>query len=122
MRNIVFFCIPCLVLLLYFGILAVFFPRYRTYLKDAWRCFYDKLRGKKCPVSFDNKMRLALSTWFAEHKMESLGRFFYKEKNFKTVLTITWVVFTIISIYLFIVFIQYLYTPPCTNGVCGVVA
>jgi len=118
---VIFFCIPCLALLMYFGIAGIFFPRYRTYLKDAWRCFYDKLRRKKCPVSFDNKMRLALSTWFADHNMTSLGRFFYNEKNFKMVLTIVLIVFTIISIYLFILFVQYLYKPPCVDNVCGVV-
>lgn len=117
----VLFCIPCLALLAYFGILSIFFPRYRTYLKDAWKCFWDKLRGKKCPVSFDNKMRLALSAWLADHNMASLGRFFYNEKNFKIVLTAMWIAFSILSIYLFIVFVGFLYKPPCVDSTCGVV-
>lgn len=116
----VLFCIPCLALLTYFGIAGIFFPKYRAYLKDAWRCFYDKLRGKKCPVSFDNKMRLALATWFADHNMESLGRFFYNEKNFKIVLSVTLIVFTLVSVYLLFLFINYLYHPPCVDNVCVV--
>ena len=115
-----FFCIPCLALLIYFGAAGIFFPKYRVYLKDAWTCFIDKLRGRKCPVSFDNKMRLALAAWLADKGMSSAGKFFYNERNFKIVLTTVMISFSILSIYLFILFMGYLYQPPCVDNVCVV--
>jgi hypothetical protein len=107
------FCIPCLALLLYFVIAGIFFPRYRIYVKEGLRCFLDKLSGKKCSISFDNRMRLALSVWLTKRGMAKLGRFFYNKKNFDLVLTIIIVILTLISIYLFILWIQFLINPPC---------
>ena len=117
----VIFCIPCLVLLAYFGIMGIFFPKYRNYIKEGWRCFIDKLKGKKCSVSFDNRMRLAVSMWFTERKMPSIGKFLHNKRNFEMTLIIIGVVTTILSIYLLIVFINYLIYPPCENDVCSVV-
>jgi UDP-N-acetylmuramyl pentapeptide phosphotransferase/UDP-N-acetylglucosamine-1-phosphate transferase len=108
-------------LLLYFLIAGIFFPRYRTYVKDGWRCFIDKLRGRKCAASFDNRMRLAFSMWLTKHHMSRLGKFFYSERNFKLTFTILGIVFTIISIYLFILLIHFQINPPCNNNTCSVV-
>ena len=116
----VLFCIPCLILLLYFLIAGIFFPRYRNYIRDGWRCFLDKLKGRKCAASFDNRMRLAFSMWLTKHRMARLGRFFYNERNFKLTFTVLGIAFTIISVYLFIVFIQFLIEPPCTDDVCAI--
>src|SRR4030042_2407171 len=96
-KMVFFLCIPCLVLVLYFLIAAIFFPRYRHYISEAWKCFSDKLKGKKCSFSFDNKMRLALSMWFAKHNMNKLGKFFYSQKNFNVTFTILGIVFMIVS-------------------------
>ena len=112
------FCIPCLALILYFTIASIFFPRYRIYIKDGWHCFLDKLRGKRCSVSFDNRMRLALSMWLTKMGMVRLGRIFYKERNFNITLTAVTIVLTIISMYFFILLIKFLILAPCTNGVC----
>jgi len=114
----VLFCIPCLVILAYFGIAGIFFPRYRNYIKEGWRCFLDKLKRRKCSASFDNRMRLALSMWFTERKMPSVGRFFNNKRNFETTLIIVGVVSTIVSIYLFYLLINYLISPPCVDDVC----
>lgn len=110
------FCIPCLALLLYFLIMGIFFPRYRGYLRESWICFLDKLRGKKCSISFDSRMRLSFSIWLTKKGMVRLGRFFYKKKNFDIVLSILIIVITIVSIYLFVLWIQYLINPPCDVG------
>lgn len=110
----IFLCIPCLALLIYFGVAGIFFPKYRMYLKEGWRCFIDKLKRKHCSVSFDNRMRIALSTWLTRHRMLRLGKFFHDQRNFNMTLTILAVVSTVISIYLFIVFVQFLYEPPCS--------
>jgi len=109
-----------MVLVLYFLIAGIFFPRYRVYVRDGWKCFLDKLRGKKCSVSFDNRMRLFLSMWLTERGMSRLGRFFHNERNFKITFTILGIAFTIISIYLFFVLIQFYFEPPCVDGVCGI--
>jgi len=108
------------VLLAYFAIAGIFFPRYRVYIKEGWRCFLDKLRGKECSVSFDNRMRLALSMWFTRRGMSSVGKFFYNKRNFNMVLIVVGVVSTIVSIYLFILLINYLIYPPCADNVCPV--
>ena len=118
----VFFCIPCLALVIYFAVMGIFFPKYRTYLKEGWRCFIDKLKGKKCAVSFDNRMRMALSAWLTRRGMVRAGRFMHNERNFNTVLAIFAVMTTIISIYLMILFVQFYFYPPCAadNSTCSV--
>lgn len=105
------FCIPCLVLVSYFAIAGIFFPKYRSYIKEGWRCFLDKLKGKKCIASFDSRMRLAVSMWFSEKGLSSIGKFLYDEHNFNITLTIVGVVFTILSIFLFILLINFLAAP-----------
>ena len=116
----VFFCIPCLILVLYFAIASIFIPRYRTYIKEGWRCFVDKLKGRKCAASFDNRMRLAVSMWFSERGMPGIGKFLNNEKNFNLTLIVVGVVSTIVSIILFILLINFLIYPPCADGVCPV--
>jgi hypothetical protein len=117
----VIFCIPCLVLVAYFLIASIFIPRYRTYIKEGWRCFADKLRGKECSVSFDNKMRLVVSEWFAGHGMPRLGKFLYKKKNFDWTLITVGIVTTVLTVYLVFVAYQFWFVePPCTEEVCGI--
>ncbi len=113
----IFLCIPCLALLVYFLILAIFFPKYRIYVKEAWKCFTDKLKGKKCSLSFDNKMRLAFSMWLAKHNMPGLGKYFYNEKNFKWTVGILFVIFSIITTVLFVLLMKFIiYGSPCDTG------
>ena len=116
----VFFCIPCLVLLGYFGIMGIFFPKYRSYIKDGWRCFVDKLKRKECSASFDNRMRLAVSMWFTERKMPSIGKFLQNKRNFEVTLIVIGVVTTIVSIYLFALLISFLIESPCEGDVCAI--
>lgn len=96
--------------------MGLFFPRYKLYIKEGWRCFLDKLRGEECSTSFDNRMRLSFSVWLTKIGMTGLGRFFYKKKNFDVVLSVLIIVITIVSIYLFVLWIQYLINPPCEVG------
>ena len=116
------FCIPCLALLIYFGIMSIFVPKYRVYLKEGWRCFIDKLKGKKCAVSFDNRMRMALSAWLTRRGLVRAGRFMHSERNFNTVLTLFVVATTILSIYLVILYVHFYFNPPCAadNSTCAV--
>lgn len=107
-------------ILAYFAIAGIFFPRYRVYIKEGWRCFIDKIRNKECSVSFDNRMRLALSMWLTRRGMPSLGRFFYNKRNFNITLIVIGVVSTIVSIYLFILLINYLIYPSCVDNVCPI--
>lgn len=117
----VFFCIPCLVILIYFLVASIFIPRYRTYIKEGWRCFIDKLRGKECSVSFDNKMRLVTSEWFARHHMPRVGKFLYNKRNFDWTLIIVGVVTTILTIYLaYLAYVFWFVQPPCTEETCGI--
>ena len=62
--------------------MSIFFPKYRRYIREGWRCFTDKLRGKKCSVSFDNRMRMAFSMWLAKRGLVRAGKFFSIERNF----------------------------------------
>jgi len=106
-------------LLLYFAIASIFVPRYRVYIKEGWRCFMDKLRGKNCSVSFDNRMRLKISAWFSRKGMTRIGKFLYIKRNFDLTLIIIGVGTTVLSIYLMILFIQFMIHPPCTVDTCG---
>ena len=112
----VLFCIPCLVLLGYFAVASIFVPRYRGYIKEGWRCFIDKLTGKKCSVSFDNRMRLAVSMWFTKRRMPRIGKFLQNKRNFDTTLIVIGIVSTIVSIYLFALLITFLIHSPCDVG------
>jgi len=114
------FCIPCLILVLYFGIASIFFPKYRSYIKEGWRCFLDKLMGKKCVASFDNRMRLAVSMWFTEKNMPRVGKFLHNERNFNLTLIVVGVVSTVVSVILFILLINFLISPPCVNDTCPI--
>ncbi len=117
----VLFCIPCLALLVYFGVAGIFFPKYRTYIREGWRCFSDKLRGRKCSVSFDNRMRIAFSAWLAHHRMTRLGRWFNSERNFSMFMTTFAIVSTVLTIYFIWLFIQFQINSPCDVGdVCSV--
>ena len=112
----VLFCIPCLALIVYFLVMSIFFPKYRGYVREGWRCFMDKIRRKKCSVSFDNRMRMALSAWLARRGMVRLGRWFVNERNFNLFLTTFAILTTVLSIYLIILFIQFQINPPCDTG------
>jgi hypothetical protein len=116
----VLFCIPCLALLAYFGVASIFFPKYRVYMKEGWRCFIDKLKRKKCSVSFDNRMRIALSSWLTKRGLVKLGRFFNNERNFNMTLTIFVVGSTILTVYLLLLYIQFWFNPPCTDNTCSI--
>jgi len=118
-----FLCIPCLTLILYFLIVSLFVPRYRIYIKDAWRCFIDKLRGRKCPVSFDKKMHQAFVMWLTRKNKVGMARFFNNKRNFDITLGIVLIVFTIASTWLFWLLIKFLFIKsPCDNatntGIC----
>ncbi|UCD03194.1 MAG: hypothetical protein JSV63_00980, partial [Candidatus Aenigmatarchaeota archaeon] len=81
----------------------------------------DKLRRKKCSVSFDNRMRMAFSAWLTQRGLVRLGRFFISERNFNIFMTTFAIVTTVLSIYLIVLFIQFQITPPCDVGdVCAV--
>lgn len=112
-----FLCIPCLLLIAYFGIMAIFVPRYRVYFKEAITCFKDKLTGKKCSISFDERMRMKLSAWFLDRNHVKLGNFFNNKRNFNITMTILFIIFTIVSIYLFILLYQFIFVKsPCDTG------
>lgn len=115
---VLFLCIPCIALLLYFLVLGIFMPRYRTYVKDAWRCFLDKLRGKKCSVSFDNKMHHAFLLWLVKHNKMKLARFFHKKRNFDVFLGILLIALTILTTWLAWLLYKFLFIKsPCEGSV-----
>lgn len=119
----IIFCIPCLTLILYFLILSLFIPRYRILIKEAWLCFVDKLHGRKCSVSFDNKMHKAFVLWLAKRNHLKAARFFQKKRNFDIFLASTLIIFTIVTTWLFLLLIKFLFIePPCPStgdgGVC----
>ncbi len=112
----VFFCIPCLALLFYFGIAGIFFPKYRTYIREGWRCFTDKLRRKTCSASFDNRMRMAFSSWLTKRGMVRLGRWFGSERNFNMFMTSVVVVSTVLTVYFIALYVHLQINPVCYDG------
>ena len=118
----IFLCIPCLTLILYFLIFGIFIRRYRVYIKEAWRCFLDKLQGKKCSVSFDNKIHKAFVLWLAKRNHVKMARFFQKERNFDVLLITALVIFTIVTTWLAWLLYKFLFIKsPCegsTQPIC----
>ena len=113
----VLFCIPCLALILYFLIISLFVPRYRVYIREAWICFVEKLRGRKCPVSFDKKIHHAFVMWLTKKNKLGMARFFSKKRNFDIWLTILLIVLTILSSWLFWLLIKFLFIKsPCAGS------
>jgi len=116
-KMVIFFCIPCLMLIAYFGILSIFAPKYRIDFKEAITCFIDKLKGKKCSISFDERMRMKLSAWLIDKGYIKLGKFFNNRRNFNITFTFIFIIFSIVTTYLFILLIQYLFIQsPCNIG------
>ena len=94
------FCIPCLALLIYFCIVAIFVPSKRPYVALAWHCFTRKLLMRPCEVSFDEQMKAATTAWFIKHNHNKTARFI--NQHFSDILTAIFIislVLTIISIY-----------------------
>lgn len=113
-------CIPCLTLLLYFGILSIFIPKYRLFLADAWRCFIDKLRGRKCPVSFDKKMHQAFIMWLARKNKVGMAKYFSDKKKFDWWVISLFIMFSIVSTYLFILLMKFLFIKSPCEGAIGI--
>ena len=116
-----FLCIPCLLLIAYFAVMGAFVPKYRVYCKEAVTCFMDKLKGRKCSISFDERMRLKFSGWLADKNFVRAARFFSNKRNFNITFSIIFIIVTIVSTYLFILLVEYLFIQsPCDNGACEV--
>ena len=108
-------------LVAYFVVASIFIPRYRVYIKAGWRCFADKLRGKECSVSFDNKMRLVVSEWFANRGMPRIGKFLYKKRNFDWTMITIGILTTVVTVYLTFMAYQFWFVePPCTVDTCSI--
>lgn len=118
----VLICIPCLALLIIFGLLSLFFPRYRPFVKDAWHCFWRKLTLRPCEQSFDQKIKSKLMAYFASKNNGTMARFVNRHyETTMTVIGVVMIVLIVISSFLFIKWIL-LNRSPCaenTNGTCG---
>lgn len=118
---VIFLCIPCLLLLLYFIVLGMFVPKYKGYWREALKCFVDKLKGRKCSISFDERMRISFSGWLADKGHIKAARFFNNKKNFEITMIVAFVVVTIVSTYLFALLIHWLFVQsPCIDNACKV--
>lgn len=113
---IVFFCIPCLILFGVMGILGIFFPKYRPYIKEAWQCFWRKLQFKPCDSPFDQKVKAKITGYFIKKNYMRLAKF--NQKYFEVMMTLFGIVFFIVSIYLTYLFIVWIILgqSPCVNG------
>ncbi len=79
----------CFIAWIVFAVLGVFSARYRSYFFEATDCLFRKVTLRKCTTSFDQKMKMKVSTKLAALN-KSLGSFVFK--HFETV---SWI-FTII--------------------------
>jgi hypothetical protein len=76
----------CLIALVAFAILGLFSVKYRTYFFEALDCVTKKVTLRKCTTSFDQKMKMKVSSKVAIVN-KSLGSFTFKHFE-----TISWVV------------------------------
>jgi len=81
----------CFIAWIVFAVLGIFSARYRSYFFEATDCLFRKMTLRKCTTSFDQKMKMKVSTKLAALN-KGLGAFVFK--NFDL---ISWV-FTIIMI------------------------
>lgn len=84
----------------YFLIASIFVPRYRSYIKEGWHCFIDKLRGKNCSVSFDNNETSLIGSGLQKKVCPELENF---STTKETYISILWFV-----------------KPPCAAETCGI--
>jgi len=115
------FCLPCLFLIFYFIILGIFIPSKRKFIKDAIKCFWNKLTLQHCTDSFDMLMHIEFTMWLSENNYIYLSKFFKKKRNFDIFIIIIGFVFTVINILLFYLLYRFLFIKsPCNieKGIC----
>lgn len=109
-------------LLLIFAIISIFFPKYRSFVKEAWQCFVNKLLMKKCEASFDTRIKASLVAYFIQRGKIKTAKFV--NKYFNVLITLAGVALIAISILLFYLFIEWIilgHSPCIENGtVCKV--
>jgi len=81
----------CFIAWIVFAVLGIFSARYRSYFFEATDCLFRKMTLRKCTTSFDQKMKMKVSTKLAALN-KSLGSFVFKHFEI-----ISWI-FTIIMI------------------------
>lgn len=116
----VVFCIPCLVLLGIMAVLGIFFPRYKPLVKEAWGCFWSKLRLRPCQMEFDKKVKAKIVSKLVKMDQPKLANL--ANRYFDWVLILFGVLMMVLivwSTYLFIDWIL-LGNKPCNDGVCEV--
>lgn len=108
------FCIPCSMLLIIFGIIGLFFPKYRPFVKEAWKCFVNKLMMRKCEASFDTKVKASLVAYFMKRGNMKMAKFV--NKYFNIIVTIFGIIIVVVSIYLTYLFVKWIILgqSPCT--------
>lgn len=109
------FCIPCLGLLLYYAILAIFFPKYRKEVKLAFDCFWRKLTLRPCLQGFDQKMKNKATAKLMKYSPR-LAKFVHNYFDIiMTIFTILTIVSIIYALYLGIHWFI-LYNSPCAGS------
>ena len=88
----------CLVALVVFSFLSIFFARYRPLAKDAFDCFFRMVTLRPCKVQLDEKIKGKMTTKLM--KMPKVARFFYRHfKLLSWIFTLTFFVSLIYSGY-----------------------
>jgi len=115
-----FFCLPCLTLIIYFTIVGIFIPSKRAFIKEAIKCFWKKLTLQHCTDSFDDLVHKRFVMWLLDRKPR-LAKFFGKKIRFDLFLSFTAVIFTIVNVLLLVLLYKWLFIKsPCEagGGVC----
>ena len=116
----VVFCIPCLVLFLIVSVIAMFFPRYKPFIKESWRCFWDKLRMRPCEMEFDKKVKTKMVSKLIKRDKPKLANFV--NKYFDLSLIVLGIFMIVVMVYLTYLSVDWILlgNKPCNNGTCEI--
>lgn len=107
-------CLPCLALLLYFGFLGIFIPRYRKNVRLAFDCFWRKLLLRPCEQSFDQRIKSKVVAKLLRYPRVAK----WVNRNFENLLTISMILFFISLGYLIFYAYHIFSAPkPCPSSV-----
>ena len=90
----------CFIALFVFAILGLFSAKYRSYFFEASDCVFRKMTLRKCTTSFDNKMKMKITTKISKVN-KSLAGFIFKHFDLLSwILTIIMLISLIWTAYL----------------------
>ena len=97
----------CIIALVVFGIMGIFSASHRQLAKEAFSCVFRRITLRKCETSFDQKMKMKISTKLLK-RSPTAGKFVFRHFEAiswaMTLLLVVSLVFSVWGLYNFFAF------------------